>query len=148
MIVGYVRSLTLTVAAFIFGGLFGVLSFLLCAFFAKVLLESINYIEHCGLVRERGKPVKMRHSWNSNHFLSSIYLCNVTRHSDHHRAASLKFWELSPCSEDAPLLPYGYLSMLYLVLVTPFLYNKIMAKEFIDWDQNYANEFERNYVMQ
>ena len=42
MIVGYVRSLILTVAAFIFGGLFGVLSFLLCAFFAKVLLESIN----------------------------------------------------------------------------------------------------------
>ena len=148
MIVGYVRSLSLTAAAFVFGGLFGLLSFLSCAFFAKLLLESINYIEHCGLVRERGKPVKMRHSWNSNHFLSSIYLCNVTRHSDHHRAASLKFWELNPCHEDAPLLPYGYLSMLYLVLVTPFLYNKTMAKEFIDWDQNYANEYEINYLMQ
>jgi hypothetical protein len=72
----------------------------------------------------------------------------VTRHSDHHRAANLKFWELNPCDEDAPLLPYGYLSMLYLVLATPFLYNKIMAKEFVDWDQNYANEYERNYLIQ
>ena len=148
MIVGYFRSLSITIAAFIFGGLTGMLSFLLCAFLAKLFLEAINYIEHCGLVRERGKQVNMRHSWNSNHLLSSIYLCNVTRHSDHHRAANLKFWELNPCHEDAPLLPYGYLSMLYLVLITPFLYNKRMAKEFIDWDQNYASEYERNYIMQ
>ena len=148
MVIGYFRSLSITVAAFIFGGIIGMLSFLLCALLAKFLLESINYIEHYGLVRERGTPVKMRHSWNSNHLLSSIYLCNVTRHSDHHISASLKFWELHPCHEDAPLLPYGYLSMLYLLLVTPFIYKKIMAKEFINWDQNYANDYERNYVMQ
>ena len=148
MIIGYFRSLSITIAAFIFCGLTGMSIFLLCAFLAKLLLEAINYIEHYGLVRERGKEVNMRHSWNSNHLLSSIYLCNVTRHSDHHRAANLKFWELNPCPEDAPLLPYGYLSMLYLVLFTPFLYNKLMAKELIDWDQNYATEYERNYNMQ
>ncbi|MDP6906683.1 MAG: alkane 1-monooxygenase [Candidatus Thalassarchaeaceae archaeon] len=147
MIIGYFRSLSITIAAFIFCGLAGMLIFLLCAFLAKLLLEAINYIEHYGLVRERGKQVNMRHSWNSNHLLSSIYLCNVTRHSDHHRAANLKFWELNPCPEDAPLLPYGYLSMLYLVLFTPFLYTKLMAKELIDWDQNYATEYERNYNM-
>jgi hypothetical protein len=33
-------------------------------------------------------------------------------------------------------------------LVTPFLYSKVMSKEFIDWDQNYANEYEINYIMQ
>ena len=146
MIIGYSRSLFLTVLAFIFGGLIGVLCFLLCALIAKVLLESINYIEHYGLVREKGEPVGMRHSWNSNHFLSSIYLCNVTRHSDHHRSASLNFWELNPTHKDAPLLPYGYLSMLYLVLITPFLYKKIMAKELVEWDQNSATEYERNYT--
>jgi len=148
MIVGYFRSLIITVLMFIFGGLIGMLCFLLCALLAKSLLEGINYIEHYGLVRERGKEVNMRHSWNSNHLLSSIYLCNVTRHSDHHRSTNLKFWELEPCHKDAPLLPYGYLSMLYLVLITPFLYKKIMAKELIHWDQNRANEYERNYIMQ
>ena len=148
MIVGYLRSLIITVSTFIFGGAIGMLSFLLCAFLAKSFLEAINYIEHYGLVRERGKEVSMRHSWNSNHLLSSIYLCNVTRHSDHHRAANLNFWELNPYHENAPLLPYGYLSMLYLVLITPFLYKKIMAKELIDWDENHANEYERNYTMQ
>ena len=148
MIIGYLRSLTITVLAFIIGGLFGMLSFLLCAFITKLLLESINYVEHYGLVREKGKPVGMRHSWNSNHVLSSIYLCNVTRHSDHHRSTKLNFWELSPTHKDAPLLPHGYLSMLYLLLLTPFLYKKIMAKELVDWDQNRATEYERNYTWQ
>ncbi|RJU90257.1 MAG: alkane 1-monooxygenase [Candidatus Poseidoniales archaeon] len=147
MLVGYLRCTTITVLAFMFGGIFGLFAFLLCAFSAKLLLEAINYIEHYGLVREKGKPVGMRHSWNSNHLLSSVYLCNVTRHSDHHRSTALNFWELDPCHDDAPLLPYGYLSMLYLVLLTPFLYKKIMAKELSKWDQNIATEYERNYYL-
>ncbi|MAM35666.1 MAG: hypothetical protein CL988_00680 [Euryarchaeota archaeon] len=147
MLIGYLRCTTITILAFMFGGIFGLLAFLLCAFAAKLLLEAINYIEHYGLVREKGKPVGMRHSWNSNHLLSSVYLCNVTRHSDHHRSTALNFWELDPCHDDAPLLPYGYLSMLYLVLLTPFLYKKIMAKELSKWDQNIATEYERNYYL-
>tara|TARA_B100000459_G_scaffold32211_1_gene15330 strand:- start:1724 stop:2875 length:1152 start_codon:yes stop_codon:yes gene_type:complete len=147
MLVGYLRCTTITILAFMFGGMFGLLAFLLCAFAAKLLLEAINYIEHYGLVREKGKPVGMRHSWNSNHLLSSVYLCNVTRHSDHHRSTALNFWELDPCHDDAPLLPYGYLSMLYLVLLTPFWYKKIMAKELSKWDQNIATEYERNYYL-
>jgi len=145
MIIGYSRSLMITILAFVFGGIIGMFSFLLCALSAKLFLEAINYIEHYGLVREKGKPVEMRHSWNSNHFLSSIYLCNVTRHSDHHRSTKLNFWELNPTHKDAPLLPYGYLSMLYLVLLTPFLYKKIMATKLVHWDQNSASEYERNY---
>ena len=85
----------------------------------------------------------MRHSWNSNHFISSIFLYNVTRHSDHHRLAKLKFWELDPCPDNAPMTPYGYLSMLYLVLITPYLYKKIMHRKLIDWDLNYATSEER-----
>lgn len=145
MLIGFSRSLLLTILAFAFGGIIGMAAFLLCAFIAKLFLEAINYIEHYGLVRERGKPVEMRHSWNSNHLLSSIYLCNVTRHSDHHRSTKLDFWELDPMHEDAPLLPYGYLSMLYLVLLTPFLYKKIMGKKLVHWDQHSATEYERNF---
>ena len=146
MIVGYIRSLIITILTFVFSGIVGMLSFLLCAIVAKALLEGINYIEHYGLVRERGKPVRMRHSWNSNHFFSSIYLYNVTRHSDHHRNTNLKFWELKPIDKSAPILPYGYLTMLYLVFFTPFLYRKIMKRELKVWDQNYANEFEKNLI--
>ena len=80
----------------------GVFYFLVCVFITKSFLEAINYIEHYGLVREVDMPVCARHSWNSNHCLSSLYLCYVTRHSDHHRASTLKFWELNPCDEKAP----------------------------------------------
>ena len=144
MIVGYLRSLSVTVVAFVIGGTSGMLCFLFCALLGKSLLEAINYTEHYGLVRERSKPVCMRHSWNSNHCLSSLYLFNVTRHSDHHRTSNLKFWELDPRPSSAPILPYGYLGMLYLSLVAPFLYHKIMAKKLIQWDRNFANENEKD----
>ena len=143
IIIGYLRSLIITLLAFIIGGASGMFFFLLLAMLSKSLLEAINYIEHYGLVRNKGKPIQMRHSWNSNHCISSLYLYNVTRHSDHHRAPNLKFWELNPCDESAPTLPYGYLGMLYLLLIIPFMYRKIMAKKLIDWDLNYANEQER-----
>tara|TARA_B100002052_G_scaffold284111_1_gene295678 strand:- start:475 stop:1602 length:1128 start_codon:yes stop_codon:yes gene_type:complete len=146
MIIGYLRSLTITFLIFMFAGFTGVLYFLICAFITKSFLEAINYIEHYGLVRVRGSKVEMKHSWNSNHLLSSIFLYNVTRHSDHHRLAKLKFWELHPCPESAPMTPYGYLSMLYLVLITPFLYKKIMRKKLIDWDLNYANNEEKALI--
>ena len=146
MIIGYLRSLSITLISFIIGGLSGMVLFLLLAFLGKALLEAINFTEHYGLVREEGQPVCMRHSWNSNHCLSSIYLCNVTRHSDHHRAANLKFWELSPFDSKAPMLPYGYLSMLYLALLFPALYKKVMAPKVKDWDINYANEAEQKLI--
>ena len=146
MIIGYLRSLTITLFTFLIAGLSGVLFFLTCALIAKSFLEAINYVEHYGLVRQKGQPITMRHSWNSNHLMSSIYLYNVTRHSDHHRLAKLRFWELAPCPENAPMTPYGYMSMLYLALLTPYLYKKIMAKKLIDWDLNYANEEEKKLV--
>ena len=136
----------ITMIAFIIGGVNGMFCFLLCALLAKSFLEVINYTEHYGLVRERGKPICMRHSWNSNHLLSSLYLYNVTRHSDHHRSSNLKFWELDPCDGSAPILPYGYLGMLYLSLITPFFYKRIMEKKIIDWDKLFATDAERRIV--
>ncbi len=143
MIIGYLRSLTIGSFAFLIGGWSGVVFFLICAFITKSFLEAINYVEHYGLVRKKGQPVAMRHSWNSNHFMSSVYLYNVTRHSDHHRLAKLKFWELDPCPENAPMTPYGYLSMLYLVLLMPFVYKKIMNVKLIEWAENSASQEEK-----
>jgi len=147
MILGYLRSLVITSLAYLIGGLSGALVYLLCAFIAKSLLEVINYTEHYGLVRVFGEPVKPKHSWNSNSVLSSIYLYNVTRHSSHHEKANLKYWELKPYG-DAPMMPEGYLSMLYMALFLPFFFHRVMSKKLINWDQNYASEQERRLAMQ
>ena len=146
MFIGYCRSLLITIFTFIIGGWIGALYFMLCALLAKSFLEAINYVEHYGLVRDKGERIQMRHSWNSNHLMSSVFLCNVTRHSDHHRRASLKFWELHPCPENAPMTPYGYLTMLYIVLLTPFIYQRIMEKKLIDWELNYASAKEKKIM--
>jgi len=142
MITGYSRSVLVTVLAYFIGGLSGMLIFLLCAFIAKALLEVINYTEHYGLIRIEGERVYPRHSWNSNSIMSSIYLYNVTRHSSHHEKANLKYWELR-AYDGAPMMPHGYLTMLYLAIFAPFYFHKIMAQKLIDWDSHYASKQER-----
>ena len=145
MIIGYIRSIIITMTAYIVGGTSGLLYFLLFAFIAKSLLEVINYIEHYGLVRVPGKPVEPRHSWNCNNIMSSIFLCNVTRHSAHHERSNLKFWELEPY-KSAPMLPYGYLTMLYLAIIFPYIFHSIMNKKLNHWDENFAIEQEKKIL--
>tara|TARA_B100000401_G_scaffold277960_1_gene189761 strand:+ start:78 stop:992 length:915 start_codon:yes stop_codon:yes gene_type:complete len=142
MIVGYLRSLAITFICYGVGGFTGMVIFLLCAFIAKSLLEVINFTEHYGLVREENKPVYPRHSWNSNSVMSSILLYNVTRHSAHHEKSHLKFWELDTY-QDAPMMPHGYLSMLYLAIFLPPFFHKMMAKKLIEWDEKYATAEEK-----
>ena len=142
MVIGHIRSGSIAFIAYLVGGLSGMLIFILCAFIAKCLLEVINYTEHYGLVRVPGQPVKPHHSWNTNSAISSMYLYNVTRHSSHHEKSHLKYWELKSYP-NAPTMPQGYLSMLYLAIFLPWLYHKIMAPRLIDWDRNYANKEEQ-----
>ena len=142
ILMGYMKSMIITFIAFLVGGILGMLLFLLVSFIAKSLLEVINYTEHYGLVRVKGEPVSFRHSWNSNSMISSIYLYNVTRHSSHHEKANLKYWELKSY-KSAPMMPQGYLTMLYMALFFPYLFHQMMAKKLIEWDKNYATEKER-----
>ena len=146
MVLGYLRSLLITFMAYMIGGFVGMCFYLLCAFIAKLLLEVINYTEHYGLIREPEQPVCPRHSWNSNNVMSSILLYNVTRHSAHHEKSNLKFWELKPYP-NAPMMPQGYLSMLYLAIFLPFIYHRIMAKKLIEWDNNHATTGERTIAI-
>jgi len=142
MILGYARSIAITTLSFLVGGLMGMFVYLLCAFIAKALLEVINYSEHYGLVRVEGKPVLPHHSWNSNSIMSSIYLYNVTRHSSHHERSNLRYWELSSY-QDAPMMPQGYLTMLYMALFLPYFFHRMMARKLLDWDERFATNEER-----
>jgi len=142
LVMGYFKSISISLLSFIIGGFSGLIIFLLCSIIAKALLEVINYTEHYGLIRIAGEKVMPRHSWNSNSIMSSIYLYNVTRHSSHHEKAYLKFWELRPY-KDSPMMPYGYLTMLYMAIFTPHLFHRVMSKKLIDWDNNFASKKEK-----
>ena len=106
----------------LFGGLtlwlgWIVLPFLLLqAFYAASLLEVINYIEHYGLLRQKGPDGRYErcspeHSWNSNHIVTNLVLYQLQRHSDHHAHPTRSFQALRHF-EDSPQLPSGYASML------------------------------------
>lgn len=118
-------------SVFILFGSLGLLFALGTAVTSFILLETINYIEHYGLLRKKlpsGRYERVReiHSWNSNHVIGRIVLYELTRHSDHHYKASKKY-QILDCYEDSPQMPYGYPTSMVLSLVPP-LWFSIMNK--------------------
>lgn len=96
-----------------------------------VLLETVNYIEHYGLIRLKTKSgryerVREIHSWNSNHVIGRIVLYELTRHSDHHYKSSKKY-QILDCHDQSPQMPFGYPTSMVLSMVPP-LWFKIMNK--------------------
>ncbi|MCB0790800.1 MAG: alkane 1-monooxygenase [Flavobacteriales bacterium] len=118
----------LSIVLLLFGPM-ALLAVLAEALLGILLLETINYIEHYGLQRAE-KPgggyvrVQHVHSWNSDHVLGRVVLFELTRHSDHHYKASLKYQALNTHPE-APQLPAGYPAMVLLALVPP-LWRRVM----------------------
>lgn len=99
------------------------------SFIAFTLLEIVNYLEHYGLHRrklENGRYERTgpEHSWNSNYFLTNVFLFHLQRHSDHHAYAKRRYQVLRH-HEVAPQLPAGYATMVVLALIPP-LWKKIM----------------------
>ena len=124
----------------------GTLLFLVTAIYGKAYLEFVNYIEHYGLLRVEGSSIELRHSWNSNHALSSYLLYNLPRHAHHHILSMAPFWKVKSC-EKAPSMPYGYLVMIILAGF-PRLFEKMMRPHLRHWDLNFASKDEQGLAMQ
>lgn len=117
-----IQVVYLTAIALTFG-LTGLWVAVAAAVFGFLMLETVNYIEHYGLVRRqnatgRYEPVLPVHSWNSNHELGRIFLYELTRHSDHHYRATRKY-QILRVFEESPQLPYGYPACMILSLFPP-----------------------------
>ena len=109
----------------VFGGT-AAFGWLAAAAFGGCLLETVNYIEHYGLQRERMNahryvPVEPVHSWNSDHVLGRMILFELSRHSDHHHVPSKPYAQLDHIDE-APQLPTGYPGMMLLSLIPPLFF--------------------------
>ncbi len=130
IIISYFFNLIITVYL-VFAGLAGI-----------ILLETINYIEHYGLLRNKNKNGKYErvenfHSWNSNHQVGRILLYELTRHSDHHYKAYKKYQTLLHYDE-SPQLPYGYPTSI-LIALFPKLWFSIMNPLVNVWNQQHSN---------
>lgn len=96
---------------------------------AILLLQTVDYIEHYGLLRKEKEGggyegVKAQHSWDCYQALSNYTLINLGFHAHHHLKATLPFYQLTE-QEKAPQMPYGYSAMALLALIPP-VYFRLM----------------------
>lgn len=93
------------------------------------LLESINYLEHYGLRRQklpsgRYERVSPSHSWDVSTLTVDCFLFHLQRHSDHHTNPRRRYQALRH-TDEAPQLPHGYSTMLLLAAIPP-LWRRVM----------------------
>lgn len=105
--------------------------FIVAAVMGFLLLETVNYIEHYGLERDKKgnayERVMPHHSWNSDHILGRIILFELSRHSDHHFIASRKYQILRHI-DDSPQMPTGYPGMMLMAIFPPLWFRVMNSR--------------------
>ncbi len=105
------------------------------ALYGPSLLESVNYLEHYGLLRQklpdgRYERCTPEHSWNSDHLVTNLFLYHLQRHSDHH-ANPTRRYQILRSMDQAPSLPAGYGALIAVTYVPP-LWRKLMDHRVVE----------------
>jgi alkane 1-monooxygenase len=105
------------------------------AIYGASLLESVNYLEHYGLLRQtlsngRYERCTPEHSWNSDHLVTNLFLYHLQRHSDHHANPTRRYQTLRSF-DGSPNLPAGYGSLIAVTYFPP-LWRKLMDHRVIE----------------
>jgi alkane 1-monooxygenase len=108
---------------------------LISSVFGFALLESVNYLEHYGLLRQKTENGRYErcapeHSWNSDHVVTNLFLYHLQRHSDHHANPTRRYQTLRSM-HGAPNLPSGYASMIGLTYLPP-LWRRVMDHRVVE----------------
>jgi alkane 1-monooxygenase len=110
MVIYALGQMALMAGLFLIGGLVGLLFYVAHVIVAHVVLESVNYIQHYGLLRKKAngeyEKTGAEHSWDTYHYFSSYVTFRVGHHSYHHIA--VKPYYLLVAEPQAPKLPVGY----------------------------------------
>lgn len=131
--VGYsIANVGALLLIYYFFGVTVLIAFCLAAIMGILLLETVNYIEHYGLMRKKSDsgvydPVRHVHSWNSDHPIGRALLFNLSRHSDHHYNGSKKY-QILESMPSSPQMPTGYPGMMVLAVLQP-LWFAVMNKK-------------------
>ncbi len=109
------------VLAFVFG-INSVLFFVGQGFFAVLLHQQVNYMQHYGLIRKdnAGTIEKMHahHAWGIPGECKIVDLFQVQNHADHHMHASTPYEKLVGV-EESPAFPANYATMMIVSLIPP-----------------------------
>ncbi len=109
-------------AFFLLTGPWGLLFYVVQIIGSHIVLESVNYIQHYGLMRKQSdgeyEKTGAEHSWDTYHFFSSYVSFRVGHHSYHHLAVK-PYYLLDP-EPQAPKLPAGYFWSIPMVMLPPW----------------------------
>ena len=145
LLTSYGYPLVIVIAAWLIAGWGGLLGYAIAVAIAKLVHRAIDYTQHYGIVRVPGSPIAARHSWDCHRALSNGLFYNLPRHSDHHVYASRRGWELRAIVNDAPMMPYGYNTMLLVALIPP-LFHRLIDPRLAEWDRTLASDAERAII--
>jgi hypothetical protein len=137
---GYFMSLPTMILFAWVGGPLGIACLFLIWTVANFELESLNYMEHYGLIREKGQPIDYRHSWDNDSMFTSWFFIEIGRQGDHHDRGETHFWELDEVGSPNP--GWGYFTEFTMALIPP-LWHSVYKKKLATWDRDYASEGER-----
>jgi len=108
-------------------------------------LEVLNFLEHYGLIREKGQPIEYRHSWDVGESpFTQVGFIEIGRQGDHHDRGETHFWELEEVG--SPDTGVGYYAMFAMLLVPP-VWEAFIKPKLAKWDQEMASEGERRIAM-
>ena len=137
---GYAMALP-TIGLFWFaGGWVGIACLFGMWMISNFELETLNYLEHYGLIREKGQPIDYRHSWDTNSAFTSWFFIEIGRQGDHHDRGETHFWELDEVG--APNTGHGYFTLFAIALFPP-LWRKFIEPYLEDIDKHDSTEGEQ-----
>jgi len=138
---GYLMALPTVFLFWFVGGWVGLGIMLATWVIAGFELEVLNFLEHYGLIREKGQPIEYRHSWDVGESpFTQFGFIEIGRQGDHHDRGETHFWELEEVG--APDTGLGYFAMFSLMLVPP-MFEKFIKPRLAKWDEEMASEGER-----
>ena len=137
---GYFMTLPTLILFTWAGGIVGIAAMFLVLTISNFELEALNYMEHYGLIREKGQPIDYRHSWDNSNLFTSWFFIEIGRQGDHHDRGETHFWELDEVG--SPNARWGYFTEFSVALIPP-LYHMMMKKKLATWDRDFASEGER-----
>ena len=136
---GYAMSLPSVLLFWFAGGWIGLACLATMWLISNFELEALNYLEHYGLIREKGQPIDYRHSWDNNTAFTSWFFIEIGRQADHHDRGETHFWELDEVG--APNCGRGYFSLFALALI-PKVWHRYIGEQLNKWDREMASEGE------
>lgn len=132
--------------AAVFAGPLGAVIALAAMLFSKLLAEGFNYLQHYGLVRVPGTPIRHHHAWNHLGRVMRPLGMEITNHINHHFDSRWKFHELKT-RPDGAQMPSALLC--FVCALVPPIWSNVIAKPLLrDWDTRFATPDEQVLAME